>query len=165
MTERAEVRGLVLPDYLDLLIRILVGGTFVYASLDKIAHPAAFAMAIHHYRLLPLSLLHPLALLLPWLELTAGLALLLGRARRGAALLIVLMLLMFMGAIVSAMARDLDISCGCFHTEGGHAVGAAVLLRDVFLLAGGTAALLVRGIRRTVGSRTGSGDGTAGAGD
>lgn len=149
MSDATARRGLILPDYLELLVRFLVGGTFVYASLDKILDPTGFAQAIHHYRILGAGLLHPLALLLPWLELVAGMAMIMGLARRGAALLIAAMVVMFMVAIVSALARDLDISCGCFHTEGGHAVGISLLLRDLALLAGAAVLLVNRGVRRS----------------
>ncbi|MBU0742891.1 DoxX family membrane protein [bacterium] len=149
MSEAVAKRGLILPDYLELLLRFLIGGTFVYASLDKILDPAAFAQAVSHYRILGADVLHPLALYLPWLELVAGLAMIMGFARRGAALLIALMTAMFMAAILAALARDLDISCGCFHTKGGHAVGLSLLLRDLALLAAAVILLLNRGTRRS----------------
>lgn len=146
-TERTP--GFVIPDWLDLLLRFLVGGTFVYASFDKILHPDAFAQAAYHYRMIPIALLHPLALFLPWLELTAGIALIVGLYRRGAALLISLMMVLFIVAITAALVRGLDVSCGCFQTSGGHAVGLSLLLRDVALLAGSLILLAVRGVRRT----------------
>ncbi|MBC8426080.1 DoxX family membrane protein [bacterium] len=149
MNDATAPRGLILPDYLELLVRFLVGGTFVYASLDKILDPGGFAQAVYHYRILGADLLHPMALLMPWLELVAGLAMIMGLARRGAALLIGLMVLVFMAAIISALIRDLDISCGCFHTEGGHAVGISLLMRDLALLAGAVVLVLNRGVRRS----------------
>ncbi len=117
-----------------LLARLVVGAIFLYASFDKIAHPDQFAQAIYNYRLVPLSLLHPMALLLPWLEAVTGVALILGVARRGAALFASMMSLAFIIGLSSALARDLDISCGCFSTDGGHAVGQDLLIRDIFLL-------------------------------
>lgn len=120
--------------WVSLACRLLVGGVFIWASLDKLAHPAEFAKAIHHYRLVPYALLHPAALLLPAVELLAGAALVAGWQRRGAALLCALMLAVFLAAIGSALARGLDISCGCFHTDGGHAVGLDLLWRDALLL-------------------------------
>ena len=123
------------PAALGLVCRFAAGATFLYASLDKIADPVGFARAIFHYRLLPTTLLHPFALLLPWLEAVAGVALLVGLLRRGAALLATAMTVMFLGAIAAALARGLDITCGCFHTEGGHAVGISLLWRDLALLA------------------------------
>ncbi len=129
-------RLLRLPRAVGLLLRLVIGVTFVYASLDKIANPEGFAQAIFYYRMLPAVLLHPFALYLPWLELVAGLALILGVARRGSALLIALMTAMFIVAIMAALARGLDISCGCFDTDSGHSVGADLLWRDALLLAG-----------------------------
>lgn len=117
-----------------LLCRLAVGGTFVYASLDKMGDPAGFAQAIYHYRMVPLPLLHPFALLLPMVELVLGTGLVLGVGRRGAALLAAVLSVVFLVAISTALVRGLDISCGCFHTDGGHAVGLSLLIRDVLLL-------------------------------
>ena len=119
---------------LTLLCRWAVGLIFLYASLDKLLHPDAFAQVIANYRLVPMPLLHAFAGLLPVMEAITGLALILGWQSRGAALLASLMTVIFMAAIGSALARDLDISCGCFHTEGGHDVGRDLLLRDTLLL-------------------------------
>lgn len=137
MSDHAAAREsrLTMPAWLDLILRLIVGGTFVYASLDKIADPAGFAQAIFNYRMLPTALLHPFALALPWIELVCGVAVIAGVWRRGAAGAISLMNLMFIGAIAFALMRGLDISCGCFHTQGGHAVGMSLLLRDLGLLA------------------------------
>jgi len=117
-----------------LLCRLIVGGVFIFASLDKLQNPGAFALVIHHYRLVPYSLLHAFAMFLPILELITGLALVLGIRQRGAALITALMNIMFIAAISSALVRGLDISCGCFHTDGGHGVGTALLWRDALLL-------------------------------
>lgn len=130
MTLRVTPGGLLV-----LLCRLAVGGVFIYASLDKFQHPGAFAQAIHNYRLVPYGLLHPMAYLLPALEMAAGAFLVLGIWRRGAALLAGLMAVVFIVAIGSALLRGLDISCGCFNTDGGHGVGMSLLLRDLVLLA------------------------------
>jgi uncharacterized membrane protein YphA (DoxX/SURF4 family) len=116
--------------------RLVAGVVFVYASLDKMLHPDAFAQLVYNYRLLPLPLLHPFAVLLPPLEATVGIALILGVARRGAALIAAALTVVFIGAILSAMVRGLDISCGCFSTEAssGHGVGTGLLIRDLALL-------------------------------
>ena len=124
--------------------RLLVGGVFLYASLDKLAHPAGFAQAIFNSRLLPLPLLNVSALLLPMVEIVLGSALILGVARRGAALLAAVLTTVFIAAIGASLARGLDISCGCFHTDGGHAVGLDLLLRDIGLLAACLPPLLAR---------------------
>jgi len=51
---------------------------------------------------------------------------------------------MFTIAVGSALARNLDISCGCFHTDGGASVGLSLLLRDLALLAACVLLLLWR---------------------
>jgi len=128
---------------LETILRLIVGGVFVYASLDKIANPGDFAQSVFYYRMVPLPLLHPFAMFIPWLELVLGLALILGFWRRGAALLTAGLLLVFIIAIIAALARGLDISCGCFGT--GHTVGLDLILRDALMLA---ACLIVLFYRR-----------------
>ena len=120
--------------WLVLACRLAVGGIFIYASLDKLAHPQAFAVAINHYHIVPYSLLHLSAHLLPVVEMVIGAALVLGVWRRGAALIAGLLTIVFMIAITSALVRNLDISCGCFNTDGGHSVGLDLLWRDGILL-------------------------------
>ncbi len=135
-------QGFARFDLLVLACRLAVGVTLLWASLDKVAHPAAFAESIHHYRLTPMALLHPFALLLPMVELVVGAALILGVARRGAALIAAFLMAVFIAAIASALVRGLDISCGCFDTAGGHKVGLDLLWRDVLLLAAAVVPLL-----------------------
>ncbi len=75
-------------------------------------------------------------------ELLAGAALVLGVARRGAALIAAFLMVVFIAAIASALVRGLDISCGCFDTAGGHKVGLDLLWRDVLLLLAAAVPLL-----------------------
>jgi len=122
------------PGWMVLICRLILGFVFIYASLDKLTNPAAFAQIIDHYHILPYSVLHGVALILPVVEFVVGGALILGVGIRGAALLTALMTLVFMAGLTSAIIRDLDISCGCFHTDGGHGVGLSLLWRDFILL-------------------------------
>ena len=43
--------------------------------------------------------------------------------------------LMFIIALAAALARGLDISCGCFRASGGHGVAPSLIVRDLLLLA------------------------------
>lgn len=133
-TSAGQTPGNRTVNLLVLACRLAVGGILIYASLDKLAQPAAFAETINHYRMLPGSLLHAMAQLLPVVEIVTGAALILGVNTRGAALLAAGLTLLFMIAITSALVRNLDISCGCFHTQGGHRVGLDLLWRDFVLL-------------------------------
>ena len=110
-----------------------VAGVFIYASVLKIADPADFAQSIKYYKLLPLWALHAMALLLPWWELGAGLALLLPGWRRAGSAIVFVLTCVFIGAIISAMVRGLDISCGCFGVHSSK-VGFLLLAFDLSLL-------------------------------
>lgn len=116
-----------------LLLRIVLGGVFLYAALPKVADPIDFFRAIQNYHLLPMTLSRVLALCLPWIELCVGLALLCGLNVRGSALVAAALLVTFIGAISSAVIRGLDIQCGCF---GAHSssVGLRSLLEDFLLV-------------------------------
>ena len=116
-----------------LICRIVLGGIFIYASLDKIAHPAEFAKAIGNYHVLPFGLENLLALTLPWLELLAGVALITGVMVDGAAIMVIIMNIVFIFAISQALARGISIECGCFSvtTEGGDNIGLQTIIRDI----------------------------------
>ena len=116
-----------------LVCRIVLGGIFIYASLDKIAHPADFAKAIGNYHVLPFGLENLLALSLPWLELFAGVALITGVMIDGAAIMVIIMNIIFIFAISQALARGISIECGCFSvtTEGGDNIGLQTVIRDI----------------------------------
>jgi hypothetical protein len=55
------------------------------------------------------------------------------------------MLLVFIIALSSALARGLDINCGCFSVEGGHGVDVGLLIRDILMFLG---ALIVMSVRK-----------------
>lgn len=116
--------------------RILLGAIFVYASLDKILDPAAFAQAIANYQILPPTWVNAVALMLPWLEAVGGVCLITGKLMRGSALAITLMLIVFMGALGYNAYRGVDIACGCFSLNN-EAAGRIYmdLSRDAALLA------------------------------
>lgn len=120
---------------LQWVVRLVVGGLFVYAGVRKLLDTQGFATDILHYRILPPDAVLLLAIYLPWLEILAGAALVGGILYRGGLAILSALTVIFIGAIASAMARGLDISCGCF---GAGASGTAnpwwMLARDVGIL-------------------------------
>ena len=127
---------------LNVLLRLLVGGAFVVAGALKVADPAKFALDVSHYRLVPYELINLVAILLPWIEITSGLFVLAGIWLRAAALVITSLTVVFLVLIVSALARGLNIECGCFGTVGGKHIGLVNLVIDSALLV--LSALLVK---------------------
>lgn len=115
------------------LARIAIGLVFAIAALAKIADAAYFAQQVHHFHLAPLWSENLVALTLPWIELLAALALILGpRARAGAVVTFVLMAA-FTLAVASAWARGLDFRCGCFGKLGAGTIGAQKFAENVGL--------------------------------
>ena len=108
------MRRLIDNDYLTLISRLFIGGMYIAASFYKIIEPAAFAKSIWQYHLVPGSLINLMALILPWLELVIGLALIFGLAYRGAIWWANLLLVVFIAALASTIVRGIDIDCGCF---------------------------------------------------
>ena len=107
--------GLLAGPRVQLVLRLLLGAFFVYASLDKIGQPAAFAKIVYQWQVAGPVPSNLAAVILPWVELTAGLLLVLGVWRREAALVIALLLVIFLGAAASVLARGIDVTnCGCF---------------------------------------------------
>ncbi len=141
---RVGLAGRLLGPWLAVLFRVGLGAVFVVASLDKIAHPEAFARSISYYRMVPLAAINLMAICLPWIELGCGALLILGLATRANLLVINVLLAVFIVAILSAMRRHLDISCGCFSTDpSSHTMTRATLTWDIVWLAMGLHALFL----------------------
>ncbi|HEY2344010.1 MAG TPA: MauE/DoxX family redox-associated membrane protein [Chthoniobacteraceae bacterium] len=103
------------------LLRLGVGLFFAYTGIVKIwdfkSHDwatQAFAQNVLNFHLVSWTDSILTAVYLPWLELAAGLALALGKLQAGALTILGALSLFFLGAVASAWARGLDISCGCF---------------------------------------------------
>ena len=113
--------------------RLLLGLVFIYASFDKLLHPADFAETVYRYRLMPDELVNLTAIVLPWLECVLGLSLVLGIGLPGSALLSAALLTVFVAALGFNLARGLDVNCGCFSTGGDDPATVVTLLRDGLL--------------------------------
>jgi uncharacterized membrane protein YphA (DoxX/SURF4 family) len=100
--------------WINVRVQIALGAIFVASAIPKIIDPPSFAHMIYNYRLVPGWAVNPLAIVLPWLEIIAGLALIIGIWKRGAAAVIGTMLLVFIIAIGINLGRDNAIDCGCF---------------------------------------------------
>ena len=129
-------------EWLTTRVQIALGLFFIVAALPKLADPPSFAHMIYNYRLVPGGLVNLSALVLPWLELLCGVALVLGLWNRTAAALIGLLLLVFVVAIAANLARGNAIDCGCFDVrDAGKSVAERLhdmrltVLRDAGMLA------------------------------
>lgn len=122
---------------MSMLIRLAVGLLFVTAGASKLLRSRSVRHTVAQYRLLPAWLTSIVASLVGPAELLIGLALGLsswlplgGLPWLGAAALLAL----FSLAIASALARGLNIPCGCGLLVGDHVITPVTLARNLILL-------------------------------
>lgn len=127
----------LLDPHIALALRLSAGALLIYASYDKLLDPQPFADAIDEYRILPLALVDVTAVVLPWIELVAGLCLITGLGTPGAGLVTAALAAVYCGAIASALLRGLEIGCGCFAGEGASLLAWSDLWLRLALFAAG----------------------------
>jgi putative oxidoreductase len=115
------------------MLEVVLGGLFCYAGLQKYLHSYEFAEAVLAYQLLAQSLVGATAAGLPWVEITAGLCLVVGFKRRSCLIILAWLVAGFLVVILITMARGLKIDCGCglfFQRQ----VGLGAVAEDAVLL-------------------------------
>lgn len=137
---------------IDRVLEVVLGLAFLAAGGLKVLDPAAFALSLAATRLLPPLAVGAAAILLPWVEIVSGLALLLTRRYRDAATVLILGLLTLFTAVLGAeLARGASGPCGCFGEGVAFLNRPDVgLVRNLLLMAA-AATLVVR--RRKATSR------------
>jgi putative oxidoreductase len=116
--------------------RLILGGVFIYASIDKIAYSKEFAAIVMKYHILPERLAIYFAFFLPWLELFLGVFVILGFFVRESALSLSFLVLIFMIAIMIRSIAGPIGNCSCFslHPSGTSQSLAFLIFRDIFFL-------------------------------
>ena len=108
------IKAILKNEYFLLALRLLLGLTFLAASIDKIYDPSLFAKAITNYKLISGSFVLVIATILPWIELLCAMSMIFGILVRGSSLVLFSLLGAFTIAVVTGLIRGLDIACGCF---------------------------------------------------
>ena len=136
---QAGSRRVLAWDVVGLVARLGLAAVWLLSGFEKASDPRETIVSVRSYELLPESLVSTVAATLPYLEISLGVLLLLGFATRLAAALSAVLLLVFIGGVISAAARGLLIDCGCFGGGGTVAPGATTytleILRDIGFLA------------------------------
>ncbi len=124
--------------WLGAVIRLFLGGVWLYAALEKLPDPRGFTQAVRAYDATPEWLSKAIGYGLPVLEFCVGLLLVCGVITRVAASVSVALLTVFVIGVAQAAARGIKLECGCFG-GGGTTTGATSytldILRDVGLIA------------------------------
>ncbi len=115
--------------------RLSIGSVYLVAAIGKLRDPVKFMGSMSEYHILPAPLLPIGAAGMPGVELVIAVSLLLGFRLRPAGGIAAGLMVVFMIAIASAMARGLELDCSCFDLLGiSSKVGWGVLGRDALLL-------------------------------
>ena len=103
--------------FIPFLSRVILGGIFIYAAVGKILYPADFSEAITNYQLVPVMFTNLIAIVLPWVELVAGILLLNGFRTQSGNVIIFLMVCVFSfgvthftSIIISVSILDVSVS-------------------------------------------------------
>jgi len=130
-----RLKNILLPPWLNYLVRFILGSVFLYAGVAKLSDPKAFAKVISQYDLVPESLLAPVAIGLPVLEVLAGIGLFF--AVRGSLSVIFGLLVMFVFVLWYGILKNLNIDCGCFPPGelNSYAGLQQALYRDIAMIA------------------------------
>lgn len=140
-----------------LLARLAVGGMFVYLGAQKVQDPQAFLKAVKAFDILPLqppTLINSVAVLLPWIEVVAGLAVLLGVSLRGAGATLFVSLLVFTPAVALralGIYETSDIAFCAIKFDCGCGTGEVYICKKLLentLLTLGSIVLFTSGSRR-----------------
>ena len=113
-------------DFVLLFARLVVGVLMIYVSIDKLQDPVAFLKVVKQYEVVPVAwyvALNSIAVIMPWVELLGGAALLVGVALRGTGAVMFGMLIAFSIAITMRTLHIMDteglpfmevkFDCGC----------------------------------------------------
>jgi len=118
-----------------LSVRFILGGVFIYASIDKIAFPKEFTRIVINYHILPENIAAYFAFLLPWIDLFLGIFLIVGIFVRESALALSPLLLVFIAAcIIESINRTL-YNCSCLSARSANSENIFILIcSDTFYL-------------------------------
>jgi putative oxidoreductase len=112
---------------------LVPAAVFLAAAYGKLRDPYAFAVSIFAYRLVTPGIATVAAVAMPAIEVLAAVALATGILRRGGAIVISAMLVVFIAALFQAIVRGIDIECGCFG-KGSSPVSFWLIARNYGLL-------------------------------
>ena len=129
-----------MKNFVGAVARFGLAAIWLYSGVIKLLNPLESRQAVQAYELLPGDLVPAVAVALPAFEIILGFLLVLGLFLRPVAVLSGALLLVFIGGIISAWARGLQIDCGCFGGGGydenaGPATYLTSIARDIGFMA------------------------------
>jgi uncharacterized membrane protein YphA (DoxX/SURF4 family) len=108
--------------WISTVARLGLAAVFLTAGALHVGDLAGSGRAVNAYHLMSYDTAKLVGAIQPFLEIAVGLLLLAGLATRLMAAVSAILLVIFIGGIISAWARGLQIDCGCF-SKGGELTG------------------------------------------
>ena len=140
-----------MTSHLYTIIRLALGGVFLFSGAAKIMAPITFATLINAYGILPEDTTLPFAVLLAGFEIIAGMGLIFDI--KGSLASVSGLLVMFIAVLGYGIHMGLDIDCGCFGPDEPEAAAfhglRTALYRDIAMI-GGVVFLYVYRFLKTV---------------
>lgn len=124
-----------------VVVQVVVAVRLLAAGAGKVREPTATRITVARYRIVPVSLLVPTAVVLPVAELAIGALLLTGVTVQLAAFAAVVLHAAFAMAISVNLWRGRSFDCGCRGVGGGRVIDWTLVLQN--LVAAAAAASLV----------------------
>ena len=135
-----------------LLLRIILGITFLYAGIVKASASQAFAIALLPFTFIDTTWTGPLAMGLAWMEILAGVLVLTPKIHEAGAAMIAGLCAVFIAVLSWALWNGYIVSCGCFGEDMAPSVGKMLLAigRDILLLAAAVAIIALPRLRKNL---------------
>ncbi len=105
----------MIPTALVALVRVILGGLFLFSGVVKFFGLKRFALIIASYGMLPRQLVKPFAYTLPFAETIVGLWLLSNQALQWSGLAALILLIISTGGVLGALIKKKRMeNCGCY---------------------------------------------------
>jgi hypothetical protein len=115
-------------------LAFLIALVFASAAIAKLRAWSELSGVVQNFRVLPHALIRPVILVLPPLEMTIAVGILIRETRSAAAAAAALLFAVFGAALAMNLYRGRrHIDCGCFRSDLKQPISIAVLWRNLFL--------------------------------
>ncbi|ATW25920.1 MauE/DoxX family redox-associated membrane protein [Candidatus Formimonas warabiya] len=114
-----------------MILRLLLAAIYLFAGASKIFHVLLFKATIMAYYSMPEWLAFLIALVFPWIEILAGLSLVLQWKTKYSSAFLFLLSLFFFVQMILNYSNILPYGCGCFGFGGPEKITLYHVFRDL----------------------------------
>lgn len=119
-----------------LLVQVALAAVFLYSAVSKVLDVYTFGLVLKSYDLLPEGIIKPLAITLPLVEFSLGVAILFQQTARFAGIGLGVLSFLFLLVMIAKWGTVLPYGCGCFGPTAATPVGIVDVGKDVLFLLG-----------------------------